>query len=147
MRKVAFKDVHELEEYVAALVCVANADNDFSAEERRFIEGLVVVYSTLFPNAKADEIMSKANGRQIDDIGAIFKGEPVKSRMLIRDLIVLGHADGKYTEDERRVIRELADSLNIPQAEFEELQSAVVSQAEAEFVIDRIIDKAGAMED
>lgn len=146
MKKIAFKNLLELEDYVAALVCVANADNDFSAEERRFIEGLVVVYGTLFPNAKADEIMSKANGRQIDDVGAIFKGDPVKSRMLIRDLVVLGHTDGKYTEDERCVIRKLAESLNIPQAEFEELQSAVIAQAEAELVIDKIIDRAGASE-
>lgn len=146
MKKVAFKNIRELGEYVAALVCVGKADNDFSDVERLFIEGVVTLYGAELPCVNAKKIIAEAIGRHLEDIGSVFKHEPVKSRMLIRDLIILGHVDGKYTDDERCVVHKLAESLNIPQDEFERLQMAVIQQAEAEAVIDQIINAAESLE-
>ena len=146
MRKIVFRNIQELGEYVAALVCVAKADNDFSEVERQFIEGVVTLYGAELPSVNAKKMIAEAIGRHLEDIGSVFKHEPVKSRMLVRDLIILGHVDGKYTDDERCVVHKLAESLNIPQDEFERLQMAVIQQAEAEAVIDQIINTAESLE-
>ena len=54
-----------------------------------------------------------------------------RSKLFLKDLITLGHADGDYSEPERQMVREIAAQLNISEDALQLLEQAVDSLIKA----------------
>lgn len=95
-----------------ALLSIATIDEVLSDEEIDYIKNKVVSDEINLPDL--DELIEKARRNELNLYDAIYciKEEDTKIELL-RDLFILSHADGHYTEAEKQGIQQVCNLLGI----------------------------------
>lgn len=122
----AFRDAS-----MAICALIAAADGSVSAEERRKVAGLIQANEVL-QNFPADDLQRRfddyLNKLSADfDFGKVsvlqevakVKKKPTEARAVIQIGIIIGGADGKFDEDEKKVVREACHAVELPPSEFD----------------------------
>jgi tellurite resistance protein TerB len=116
---------------MAMCALIAAADGSVDAEERRKVAALISQNEVLknFPadqlqqifNDNVDKLMRDFDFGKVSilqEIAKVRKKED-EARAVIQIGIIIGSADGKFDEDEKKVVREACHSLGLSPAEFE----------------------------
>ena len=116
---------------MAMCALIAAADGSVDAEERRKVAALISQNEVLqnFPadqllqifNDDVDKLMRDFDFGKVSILQEIAKvrKKQDEARAVIQIGIIIGSADGKFDEDEKKVVREACHTLNLPTAEFD----------------------------
>lgn len=116
---------------MAMCALIAAADGSVDAEERRKVAALISQNEVLqnFPadqllqifNDDVDKLMRDFDFGKVSILQEIAKvrKKQDEARAVIQIGIIIGSADGKFDEDEKKVVREACHTLNLPPAEFD----------------------------
>jgi tellurite resistance protein len=113
---------------VRALVPVAWADGDFAEKERESIEALLDAYGATEDEKKSVRDYAKEK-RNLDDID-LQELSADDRRVLLQHAVLLCHADGDYSADEKKFIDALTKKLKVPEAEAKPMIEAACARAE-----------------
>ncbi len=118
---VLFNTVEEKVSYVKALLYIASLDEKVDDSEVEALNSICRLYN--IPEEYYADIWNSVNGSS--DIKKIL--EPIVERniklMLINDLISLCFADGRYTDVEKKGIRNISKLLNIEESKVLEFEA------------------------
>lgn len=126
LKSGAFRDAS-----MAMCALVAAADGNVDATERQRTASLIATNEVL-QNFPADDLQRRFNeyvdkltadfafGKVsvLQDIGKVNK-KPAEARAVIQIGIIIGGADGNFDDNEKAVVREACQAVNLPPAEFE----------------------------
>ncbi len=111
--------------YFGALATMASVDGDASPEELEFL-ALMAEAAELPANVR-DELIDIAKNADVINLKRCL--EVLKKSQLrfsfVTDIISFAKSDGKYTEDEKQKVQEIADYLDINQDQFSILDKFV----------------------
>ncbi|MBR6435493.1 MAG: hypothetical protein IKS45_03210 [Thermoguttaceae bacterium] len=112
--------------HICTLKKIAVADGYFSESEQRFIEEIAGIYCSSIPQLEPFELMdSSITDEEFDkNLKALSTFQP-RARLLLKDLISLGHVDGDYSEPEKKLVREIGGKMNVPEEVIDKLEVAV----------------------
>ncbi|MBQ3350655.1 MAG: TerB family tellurite resistance protein [Thermoguttaceae bacterium] len=118
--------------HLSALKKMAKADGVYDDSEKRFIDQITQVYISSYPDLDFETIQKKELSDEEYAQGLEnLKQNATRSKLFLKDLITLGHADGDYSEPERKMVREIAAQLNISEDALQLLEQAVDSLIKA----------------
>lgn len=118
--------------HLNALKKLAMADGVYDDNEKRFIDQITQVYISSYPDLDLETIQKKELSDEEYAQGLEnLKQNMTRSKLFLKDLITLGHADGDYSEPERKMVREIAVQLNISEDALQLLEQAVDSLIKA----------------
>jgi tellurite resistance protein len=100
---------------VRALVPVAWADGEFAEKEKETLEALLEAYGATDDEKKALREYAKEK-RSIDDIN-LQELSADDRRILLQHAVLLCHADGDYSDAEKKFVDQLAKKLKLPDAD------------------------------
>ena len=111
---------------ICTLKKIAVADGYFSESEQRFIEEVTSIYCSAVPELNPVELLdSTITDEEFNkNLEALAAFQP-RARLLLKDLISLGHIDGNYSDPEKKMVREIGGKLSIPEDVIEKLEVAV----------------------
>ena len=94
--------------HINALKKIAVADGQFSESEQRFIEEIAGIYCCAIPGLNPvalleSTITDEDFAKNLENLASF---QP-RARLLLKDLISLGHIDGDYSEPEKKLVREI----------------------------------------
>src|SRR5262245_42314978 len=116
---------HEKTAYLGALAGLATADREADAEE---VEQLrEIAHAAGLSTEDEQNILDAAKDMSGNDLKKhldVLKGSVLRYS-LITDLISLAKADGTYTDDERKMIENVAKYLNVGEKQFSVLDQLV----------------------
>ncbi|MCS6799180.1 MAG: TerB family tellurite resistance protein [Myxococcota bacterium] len=116
-----------VEAMVKSLVAVAWVDGRVGSEESEVIEALLAAFEV--GGEDAERIRQYARTpRTLDDID-LSELSAHDRRMLLQHAVVLTFVDGQQSEEEKTLLRRLADRLHIPEAEARTLIEAASERA------------------
>lgn len=120
--------MHEQDKAILkSLVTVAWADGKFANEEKEMLEALIAAFGAT--EAEAQEIREyAASHRSLDDI-PITDLSAGDRRTLLNHAVVLTFIDGRQTEDEKKLIHQLAEKLRIGEEESRDIIQAAEARA------------------
>jgi tellurite resistance protein TerB len=116
---------------MAVCALIAAADGSISPAERQKTAGFIVnnetlkVFDTSDLKKKFDHFCGKLEADfdfgKVEVIQAIGKlrGKPDQARAVIQVGIIIGGADGKFDEHEKKALREACNAVNISPSEFD----------------------------
>ena len=118
--------------HLSALKKLAMADGVYDDSEKRFIDQITQVYISSYPDLDFETMQKKELSDEEYAQGLEnLKQNTTRSKLFLKDLITLGHADGDYSEPERQMVREIAAQLNISEDALQLLEQAVDSLIKA----------------
>ena len=112
--------------HICTLKKIAVADGYFSESEQRFIEEVANIYCSAVPELNPVELMDSTitDEEFNNNLKSLASFQP-RARLLLKDLISLGHIDGNYSDPEKKLVREIGGKLSIPEDVIEKLEVAV----------------------
>lgn len=112
--------------HLFALKKLALADGVYDDSEKQFIEQITQVYKSYYPDLDYESTVNKdLSDEQFTQGLEKLKQSVTRSRLFLKDLISLGHADGDYSEPERKMVRDAAQKLNVSEDAVRLLEKAV----------------------
>ncbi|QEW06410.1 tellurite resistance TerB family protein [Nitrincola iocasae] len=126
-----FKNKDFMEAVVSGCALVAAADGSVDASEKQKMAGflersdelkhfdirqVIEVFNKSVGDFEFDQAIGKANA--LKAIGKV-RGKDDQARVLVRVVCAIGAADGDFDEDEKAVVREIAQELGLNPAEFD----------------------------
>ncbi len=121
-----FDSAEDIELHINALNRLAMADNDFDPREKQYIQSVAKSYSVLYPSFSSEKCLETTlSDDEFNKALEKIKTSPVRSRMLLKDLIVLGHVDGHYTDDEKELVSQIGQKLDIASDIVKELEVCI----------------------
>lgn len=112
--------------HICMLKKIAVADGYFSESEQRFIEEVAGIYCSSIPNLNPYQLLEATITEEeyVQNLEKLSSFQP-RARLLLKDLISLGHIDGDYSDPEKKLVREIGGKLNIPEDVIAKLEGAV----------------------
>lgn len=145
MHKMAMEDTQLLSEndicfHLNALKKLAMADGVFDDSEKRFIDQIAQMYCLSYPKLDFEslqnrELTDEEYAQGLDNL----KQNALMSKLLLKDLISLGYADGNYSEPERKRVREIGAQLNISEESIQRLEQAVDSVVKSNVLMNQAL--------
>lgn len=121
-----FDSTEDIELHINALNRLAMADNDFDPRVKQYIQSVAKSYSVFYPSFSSEKCLETTlSGDEFNKALEKIKTSPVRSRMLLKDLIVLGHVDGHYTDDEKELVSQIGQKLDIASDIVKELEVCI----------------------
>ena len=109
-----FDSAEDIELHINALNRLAMADNVFDQREKQFIQNIAKSYAINYPSFSSEKCFETTlSDDEFNKALEKIKTSPVRSKMLLKDLIVLGHIDGHYTDDEKELVSQISQKLDI----------------------------------
>ena len=126
--------------HINTLKKIAIADGRFSESEQRFIEEVACFYCSAIQGLNPYQLMESTitdeeYAQNLEKL-ASFQS---RARLLLKDLISLGHIDGNYSDPEKKLVREIGGKMNIPEDVIGKLESAVDELLKATSAINAIL--------
>lgn len=126
--------------HVNVLKKIAVADGRFSESEQRFIEEVAGIYCSAIPGLDPFVLMESTitdeeYAQNLEKL-ASFQS---RARLLLKDLISLGHIDGNYSDPEKKLVREIGGKMNIPEDVVGKLETAVDDLLKATSAINAVL--------
>lgn len=115
------------EAMVKSLVAVAWADGRMDGTEGEVIDALLSAFQIDGDDAKAIREYAKSP-RSLDDV-PITELSAHDRRMLIQHAVILTYIDGKQSQHEVKVLKQLCDKLRVPEAEAKDLIDSATTRA------------------
>jgi tellurite resistance protein len=115
------------EAMVKSLVAVAWADGRMESAEGEVIDALLSAFQIDGDDAKAIREYAKSP-RSLDDV-PITELSAHDRRMLIQHAVILTYIDGKQSQHEVKVLKQLCDKLRVPEAEAKDLIDSATARA------------------
>jgi tellurite resistance protein len=112
---------------VKSLVAVAWADGRMDGTEGEVIDALLSAFQIDGDDAKAIREYAKSP-RSLDDV-PITELSAHDRRMLIQHAVILTYIDGKQSQHEVKVLKQLCDKLRVPEAEAKDLIDSATTRA------------------
>ena len=112
--------------HICTLKKIAVADGYFSESEQRFIEEVAGIYCSAIPGLDPFVLMESTitdeeYAQNLEKL-ASFQS---RARLLLKDLISLGHIDGDYSEPEKKLVREIGGKMSISEDVIGKMETAV----------------------
>lgn len=100
--------------HICMLKKIAVADGYFSESEQRFIAETAAIYCTAIPELDPVQLMESTitDEEYAQNLEKLSSFQP-RARLLLKDLISLGHIDGDYSDPEKKLVREIAGKMNV----------------------------------
>ena len=126
--------------HINALKKIAVADGQFSENEQRFIEEIAGIYCCAIPGLNPvalleSTITDEEYAQNLEKL-ASFQS---RARLLLKDLISLGHIDGDYSDPEKKLVREIGGKMSIPEDVIGKLETTVEDLLKATASINAIL--------
>ena len=126
--------------HINALKKIAVADGRFSESEQRFIEEVAGIYCSAIPGLDPFVLMESTitdeeYAQNLEKL-ASFQS---RARLLLKDLISLGHIDGDYSDPEKKLVREIGGKMNIPEDVIGKLETAVEDLLKATSALNAVL--------
>ena len=126
--------------HINVLKKIAVADGRFSESEQRFIEEVAGIYCSAIPGLDPFVLMEST----ITDEECAQNLEKLASfqsraRLLLKDLISLGHIDGNYSDPEKKLVREIGGKMSIPEDVIGKLEAAVEDLLKATSALNAVL--------
>ena len=126
--------------HINTLKKIAVADGSFSKSEQRFIEEVACFYCSAIPELDPYQLLEatitdEEYAQNLEKL-ASFQS---RARLLLKDLISLGHIDGKYSDPEKKLVREIGGKMSIPEDVIGKLETAVEDLLKATASINAIL--------
>lgn len=115
------------EAMVKSLVAVAWADGQMDGTEGEVIDALLSAFQIGGDDAKAIREYAKSP-RSLDDV-PLTELSAHDRRMLIQHAVILTYIDGKQSQHEVKVLKQLCDKLRVPEAEAKDLIDSATTRA------------------
>ncbi len=109
-----FNSIQDIELHINALYRLAMADGIFDPREIQYIQSIAKSYSVFFPEFSSEKCLETTLSD--DEFASALKNisaSPVRAKLLLKDLIVLGHIDGHFTDDEKDLVAQIGQQLGI----------------------------------
>ncbi len=112
--------------HICMLKKIAVADGYFSESEQRFIEEVAGIYCSSIPNLNPYQLLEATITEEeyVQNLEKLSSFQP-RARLLLKDLISLGHIDGDYSDPEKKLVRDIGGKMNIPEDVIAKLEGAV----------------------
>ena len=112
--------------HINALKKIAVADGQFSENEQSFIEEIAGIYCCAIPGLNPVALLESTitDEEYSQDLEKLASFQS-RARLLLKDLISLGHIDGDYSDPEKKLVREIGGKMNIPEDVIGKLETAV----------------------
>lgn len=123
-----FRDEKDVLMYLSQLVRLADADGVLAPEERLFVETVATGYLKRDLTVSYDEVLKLISGftdGETSEWFADLASRPIVARNLIKDLVSLGYADGRFCDAEFKLINEIAARIGIPESRVQMIGKAV----------------------
>lgn len=126
--------------HISTLKKIAVADGSYSESEQRFIEEIACIYCNAIPELNPMQLLESniTDEEYAQNLERLASFQP-RARILLKDLISLGHVDGKYSAPEKKLVREIGGKMNIPEDVIEKLETAVEALLNATADINAVI--------
>ena len=126
--------------HICMLKKIAVADGRFSESEQRFIEEVACFYCSAIPELNPYQLMESTitDEEYVKNLEKLASFQS-RARLLLKDLISLGHIDGEYSEPEKKLVREIGGKLSIPDDVISKLENAVEDLLKATAGINAIL--------
>ena len=126
--------------HINVLKKIAVADGRFSESEQRFIEEVAGIYCSAIPGLDPFVLMESTitdeeYAQNLEKL-ASFQS---RARLLLKDLISLGHIDGNYSDPEKKLVREIGGKMNIPEDVIGKLEAAVEDLLKATSALNAVL--------
>ena len=126
--------------HINALKKIAVADGRFSESEQRFIEEVAGIYCSAIPGLDPFVLMESTitdeeYAQNLEKL-ASFQS---RARLLLKDLISLGHIDGNYSDPEKKLVREIGGKMSIPEDVIGKLEAAVEDLLKATSALNAVL--------
>lgn len=126
--------------HLNALKKLAMADGVFDDSEKRFIDQITQKYCLSYTNLDFESLQNRELTDEEYAQGLEkLKQNPLMSKLLLKDLISLGHVDGNYSEPERKRVREMGALLNISEESIQRIEQAVDSVINASLLMNQAL--------
>lgn len=126
--------------HLNALKKLAMADGVYDDSEKRFIDQITQVYISSYPDLDFDTIQKKELSDEEYAQGLEnLKQNSLRAKLLLKDLISLGYADGDYSEPERKLVQETAEKLNLSKEYVRLLEKAVDDMLRATLFMNNVL--------
>ena len=119
-----FETEKDIVMHIASLMRIAMADGKFLESERNYIEELAASYAKMYGTKTFDEMTGFLDGlprQALDDWEASLCEHPITAKNLIKDMVVLGHIDGDFCKEERTLVDQFAERVNVTHKVVEEI--------------------------
>ena len=121
-----FDSADEIELHINALNRLAMADGVFDPSEKQYIQSVAKAYTVIYPTFSTDNCLNATLSEdEFNTALEKIKTSPQRSKMLLKDLIVLGHIDGHYTDDEKELVAQIGQKLDIAIEVVKQLEDCV----------------------
>ena len=123
MISIAELPLEQRRAFVAALLYVATVDEEYHSAEQDFVRSAFIA-ANLTTDDELAVIEVLRSRPPLERVLAPLKNQPV-ARLLVRELVALAHADGKYVDAERSGVALVSDLLGLPRAWLTDVESWV----------------------
>ena len=126
--------------HLSALKKLAMADGVYDDSEKRFIDQITQVYISSYPDLDFETMQKKELSDEEYAQGLEnLKQNKLRAKLLLKDLITLGHADGDYSEPERKLVQEISEKLNLSKEYVRLLEKAVDDMLRATLFMNNVL--------